>query len=146
VEWGESVGKSKELIKELEIEKNILWIAPVSAKDMAKYIQSVDLMADQFYLGAFGSTLPRALACGTPSMIFLDEQLLSWCFSEMPPVINVCNQSEVYEGLDKVYKNKDWVESNYKRSKEWFLKYHSSTVIVEKLSVAYQNALIKNEL
>jgi hypothetical protein len=142
VEWGENIIESKKLIKELEIEKNIIWIAPVSAKGMAKYIQSADLMADQFYLGAFGSTLPRALACGTPSMIFLDEKLHSWCFNEMPPVINVCSQGEVCEGLNTVYENKNWVYLNSISSKEWFLNFHSSKVIVEKLSNAYQNALM----
>jgi hypothetical protein len=142
VEWGQNVKESKLLISRLKIEKNIIWIPPISAKEMAKMIESVDLLADQFYLGAFGSTLPRALACGTPSMIYLDEHLHHWCFDEMPPVINACNEKEVFEGLLKAHFDKLWADENFNTSKEWYAKYHSSKVIIEKLSTAYREALM----
>jgi hypothetical protein len=142
VEWGQNVKESKLLISRLKIEKNIIWIPPISAKEMAKMIESVDLLADQFYLGAFGSTLPRALACGTPSMIYLDEQLHHWCFDEMPPVINACNEKEVFEGLIKAHFDQLWANENFNTSKAWYAKYHSSKVIIEKLSIAYREALM----
>jgi glycosyltransferase involved in cell wall biosynthesis len=141
VEWGQHVNKTKQLIKQLNIKENIIWIAPISAKKMAEYIQSVDLLADQFYLGAFGSTLPRALACGTPAMIFLNEKLHEWCFREMPPVINARNQEEVNAGLIKAFRDRDWVAENSKNSMEWYKKYHSSEVIVATLNEAYKNCL-----
>lgn len=141
VEWGLTVDKSKKLIKSLGIEANIVWISPQTATGMAKYIMSTDLLADQFYLGAFGSTLPRALACGKPAMLCLDEKLHDWCFETMPPVINACDDDSVLSGLLTVYRDKAWVKENAIRGYDWYQRFHSSAMIVDKLTSIYKSVL-----
>lgn len=141
VEWGNSVEKSKSLIKELGISDNIAWIKPVNATGMAKYIHCTDLLADQFFLGAFGSTLPRALACGKPAMLYVNEELHSWCFQQPPPVVNVRNSIEVFDGLSKVYNDKEWVKDLTNKGMAWYQQNHSNQVILEKLSRIYEAVL-----
>ncbi|MFH1021894.1 MAG: glycosyltransferase [Planctomycetota bacterium] len=141
VEWGNTVEKSKGLIRELGITENIVWIQPLNAMGMAKYILSTDLLADQFFLGAFGSTLPRALACGKPAMLRLKVDVHEWCFAEMPPVVNVSNPEEVFSGLVTVFKNKEWVKNTVARGLAWYRRYHSNQVILERLSKIYESIL-----
>ena len=141
VEWGNMVDKSKELISELGISGNIVWIQPQNTHGMARYILATDLLADQFYLGAFGSTLPRALACGRPAMIYLNTELHEWCFKEMPPVINVRTSDEVFAGLVTAYSDKEGVRNVATQGATWYRRYHSNQVIKDKLLSIYKTVL-----
>lgn len=141
VEWGEKVNESKSLLKELGIEDRILWVRPVPNRKMIRYIQATEMLADQFYLGAFGSTLPKALACAKPAMLYLDVSKHEWCFPEMPPVCNVKTSEEVFQDLSKIYLDKNWSDHLCKAGREWYERYHSNQVIIERLLFAYKRAL-----
>ena len=141
VEWGNTVDASRALIKELDISDNIVWIQPQNTAGMAMYISSTDLLADQFFLGAFGSTLPRALASAKPAMLYLNVALHEWCFEEMPPIINAGNDSEVFYGLTVAYRDKDWINDLAVRGHQWYQRYHSNEVIGDRLFSVYQSVL-----
>ncbi len=141
VEWGQKVCESKDLIRQLGIEKNIIWIKPLHNYAMIKVILSSDLVADQFYLGAFGSTTPKALMCGKPAMLFIDESLHKWCFDEMPPVLNTATSECVFTELIKLYTDKNFAKKLSFDSKEWYMKYHSNNLIKDKLLMMINNVL-----
>ncbi len=137
VAWGQMIDESKALLAELGIADRVKWIEPVHMADMARYTDACDVLADQFYLGAFGSTMPRALAQGTPSLICLDEDIHRWCFDAMPPVINVRTPDAVYRGLKRAYEDPDWLGDLAERGIAWYRRYHSNRVIYETLSRLY---------
>ncbi len=141
VNWGLKVEQSKQLIRELGIESNIKWIEPVSHQTMLHYINACDVLADQFFLGAFGSTMPKALMCGTPALIYLNEDLHKWCFPEMPPVLNVINCDEICNQLLYFLNNPTLVAELSTKSKEWYQKWHSSHAVVNKLLSVYKSVL-----
>jgi hypothetical protein len=141
VEWGKSVNQSKKLLEELGIADRIMWIQPQPNRNMIRYIFASDLLADQFYLGAFGSTMPKALACGKPAMLYLNFDVHKWCFDKMPPVINARTDREVFEGLTKVYTNKEWVSQLLEDGQSWYRRYHSNDVILNKLLAVYKGVL-----
>ena len=141
VEWGKSVVQSKRLIEELGIDNRVIWIQPQPNRRMVRYILATDLVADQFHLGAFGSTMPKALACGRPAMLYLNSDIHRWCFDKLPPVINAKSKQEVFEGLKKAYADKDWVSKRVKEGKSWYRRYHSNDVILNKLLSIYKDVL-----
>ena len=141
VEWGKSVNDSKRLLEELKIAERVLWIQPLPNRKMIRYICATDLLADQFYLGAFGSTMPKALVCSKPAMLSLDCKIHEWCFDEMPPAINARTQDEVFEGLRKLYTSKEWAQKLCVKGKEWYEKYHSNRVVLERLTKVYREVL-----
>ncbi len=145
VEWGKFVDKSKSLLEELNITDRVMWIPPQPNRKMIRYIHATDLLADQFYLGAFGSTMPKALACGRPAMLYLNEEIHNWCFDEMPPVINTRTDREVFEGLKKLYADKAWRHQLVEDGKTWYRKYHSNDVILHRLLQCYEKALSVSE-
>jgi hypothetical protein len=144
VKWGKSVIDSMRLLDGLGIADKILWIPPQPNRRMVRYIHATDLVADQFYLGAFGSTMPKALACGKPAMLYLNFDIHKWYFDEMPPVINAGTEENVFEGLVKVYTDKGWAAQLAAEGISWYKKYHSNQVIVKRLLAAYTNVLIDN--
>ena len=133
VDWGATVKQSKQLLNELGIAKHVRWIAPVPNQQMSRYIQACDLLADQFFLGAFGSTMPKALMLGVPAMLYLNEQMHRWCFDEMPPVLNARNPDEVFEGLRQLYQEPSFAADLSRRGLDWYRKYHSNQVIANRL-------------
>jgi len=100
---------------------------------LIKIILSSDLVADQFYLGAFGSTMPKALLCSKPSMLYLDDSLHDWCFEEMPPIINTKDEVDVFAGLKKLYEDEVYSERLKVDSRAWYDRYHSNELILNKL-------------
>ncbi|MED7787548.1 hypothetical protein [Francisella sp. 19X1-34] len=134
ISWGLKVEDSKSLIESLGIQDNIIWLKPKGTYEMTRTILGIDLLADQFYLGAFGSTAPRAWLCSKPSMLYLNEDMHEWCFDEMPINIQAKSPEDVFDGLKYIYSCV--VDNKHEfgeKSREWYKKHHSNSVIREKL-------------
>lgn len=144
--WGKKINESKNLIKELGIEENIIWVKPMHNYNMIKTVLSVDILVDQFTLGAFGSTMPKALMCHKPSMMYLNESLHKWCLTEMPPVENVQDKEQVYNSLKRIYLDKQYVEELNNKSFRWYDFYHSNKYIFKELLSVYSKVKGNNVL
>lgn len=145
IDWGQKVNESKVLISSLGIDNNVVWIKPMHNYAMIRTILSTDLVADQFYLGAFGSTTPKALMCGKPAMLYLDESLHQWCFDEMPPVLNTATSEDVFSSLTQLYKDAEFAKDIGEKSKKWYFRYHSNELIKDKLLNMIKNVLKTND-
>jgi hypothetical protein len=144
IEWGHKVEQSKTLVNTLGIADRIAWVPPQNAAGMAAYIKASDVLADQFFLGAWGSTMPRALYFGTPAMLYVNESVHRWCFPEMPPVVNTGTSEEVYDGLCRL------LDENYRRDltargRAWYDTYHSNGVIAEGFIGAMRDVLAPDQ-
>ncbi len=133
VEWGRKVTESKQLLEELGIAQRVKWVRPLHSCNVSRYMDACDLVADQFFLGAFGSIMPRALAHGKPAMLCLDEEIHRWCFPELPPIINAKTSEEVYQGLAGAYRNPETLHELGLQGRQWYHRYHSNAVVKGRL-------------
>jgi glycosyltransferase involved in cell wall biosynthesis len=134
VDWGQKVDDSKALIAELGIASRVLWIPTQGNRRMSEYVAACDVLADQFWLGAFGSTTPKAFLHGRPALLYLDEERHRWCMPELPPVLNAKLPDEVFEALREVYESADRGQELGARSRAWYDRYHSNRVIVQRFA------------
>ena len=102
-------------------------------------------MADYFFLGAFGSTMPKALALGKPGLLNLNVEVHRWCFDDMQPVLNVQTSDQICDALKSLYETPSLCNEISVKFYKWYQKYHSNRVIVEKLCSLYQNVLGKSK-
>lgn len=130
-EWGISVDSTKKLIKDLNIEDRVIWTNPLPNIEFIKLLSLTDIVADQFYLGAFGSLTPKALMLGIPVLLYLDKDKHNWALEEMPPVLNTSSSDNVFKALKDLYINPELRKSISKHSKEWYHKYHSNKKIFD---------------
>ena len=144
VEWGRTVDRSKQLLDSLGVADRVLWVPPMPNRAMIGHLRACDLLADQFFLGAFGSTMPKALLHGSPAMLYLDESRHGWCFPEMPPVVNVSTPEEVFEGLRRVYADPAYRKWLIDRGRAWYHRYHSAAVITERFTEAIAAVLAED--
>ena len=105
------------------------WVVPQPNQEMMRYAAAADVLADQFYLGAFGSTTPKALMLETPAMLYLDESVHEWCFEEMPPVLNAKTPDEVFAALKRVHADPAFSKALSKDALAWYQRYHSNACI-----------------
>lgn len=129
VAWGKTLQESKDLIAELGITDRVLWIDPQPTAKMTRFLRAADVVADQFYLGAFGGIMPKAMVYGRPSLIYLNEQRHEWCFPEMPPVCNTRTPDEVFAALCRLRHDPGYTRRLIKDGLRWYSKYHSSEVV-----------------
>jgi glycosyltransferase involved in cell wall biosynthesis len=141
VEWGQSVRQSKELLRSMGVADRVKWIAPQSHRRMLAYITACDVLADQFFLGAFGTTMPKALMCGRPAMIYLNTEIHRWCFPQAPPVVNVNSSEEIFASLCRLNNEPAYRTSIQELGKEWYWRWHSSERGVNLLLEVYRQVL-----
>jgi hypothetical protein len=141
VEWGATVAESRRLIAALGIEHRVLWIPPQPGLSLARHMLACDVVADQFYLGAFGSTMPRALYLERPAVIHLDLASHRWCLPELPPVINAQAPADIHAGLLKAFDDRAWLASLAGRGRVWYDAYHSNAVVRRMLLDLYAELL-----
>jgi glycosyltransferase involved in cell wall biosynthesis len=133
VDWGATVEESRKLLERRGIANRVEWIDPLPHQRMVEMIRASDLLADQFFLGAFGSTMPKALLHECPAMLYLDEARHEWCFPEMPPVLNARTPGEVTEGLLRLYQEPELARQLAADGRRWYQEYHSSDRIGREL-------------
>lgn len=141
VNWGTCVQASRELIAALGIEARVRWIEPLPHRAMMRMIESCDALADQFFLGAFGSTMPKALSCGRPALMYLDVEKHRWCFPEPPPVANVRTPEQVHAALERMYRDPDHYRALCAQGRAWYERWHSSDVVANALCDIFREAL-----
>ncbi len=141
VDWGQMVDESKALLKALDCSHRTIWIKPQAHRSFAHWINASDAIADQFYLGAFGSLTPKAMACGKPVLLNLNVEMHKWCFEEMPPVLNTKTPNEVFEALKRIVMNPEELRKIGAESRAWYQREHSMHLVAQRLVTAYEKAM-----
>jgi glycosyltransferase involved in cell wall biosynthesis len=129
VSWGQSLQASRELLAQLGVADRVAWIPVQPGIRLGEWMQAADLVADQFWLGAFGSLTPKAMRLSRPVLLNMDEQRHRWCFPELPPVLNSRTPGEVADHLAWCWRDRAAMRQCGERSADWYRRYHSNEVI-----------------
>ena len=138
VKWGATLDSTQSLLRDRGIAGRVHWIDPVPGPALARYMAAADVVADQFYLGAFGAITPRALGLGTPALLHLDVDVHQWAFAEAPPVINASAPEEIAGSLRRGYDDRSWLTDLGRRGREWYDRFHSNEVVRRALMETYR--------
>lgn len=139
VNWGKDKERSKELVKSLGIENNVLILEQLGAKDLLYYYNICDVVADQFIQPGIGAIGIETLFCEKPLIIKCDESAYHGIYPEPIPLLNA---STVEEILEKLKQSKDEkTQLLAKKGKEWAQKYLAPIVIARKSAIIYESVL-----
>jgi len=133
--WGEDLALSMDLLQKLGT-KNVVWHETMTKPQLVSMYRKCDVVLDQFVVGSYGTAAPEAMSCGKPVVMFLDQELNTMAFGEMPPVINTRSPDEIVDALSSVGK-KGMLELG-QRSRDWILRKHSLEVVAKVNLNAYQ--------
>lgn len=138
--WGTDLDASRALAKSLGVEKQLIWISPLSRVNMIEMLQASDVVLDQTILPCFGSTAPQALACGTPTIMSYKPETTAWIIKEPAPLLQAMNPSEI-AGCVKQALDPSWLKSFKQEAANWIDTYHSVPVALNQQLGVYKQIL-----
>jgi glycosyltransferase involved in cell wall biosynthesis len=131
-DWGQEVDRSKALVKELGIERNVRWSQPLPKLRLIDAYRAADIVLDQFLIGTFGAVAPEAMACGRPVIMAFDLQLHAWCFPVLPPIVNARTTEEIYAELSRLAGDGEARRALGSAGREWVEQHHSWRLVVDR--------------
>jgi glycosyltransferase involved in cell wall biosynthesis len=131
---------ARRLVAELGLELHVTWHAELPKSELIAHFNMADVVADQFDIGAYGTTALEAMACAKPVLVHVDKECAARCYSELPPVLSVRSEDEILAGLfDMQDASRRAVLGQ--RAREWIVRHHDSETVGRQLVSLYRETL-----
>ncbi|TLS69038.1 glycosyltransferase [Mariprofundus erugo] len=141
VEWGRDVECSKELIRQLGIDKAVVWVKPMKKRQLwAKYL-SVHAVIDQFLLPALGGVGFETMALGRRLLTAMDMELAVRFFGASPPLFDVRDVASTIVAMRRVLEDPQDQQRIGDDAREWINSYHSADRVCRIQVDAYRRIL-----
>lgn len=144
---------AKELLKDLEIDNRVVWLPKMEVYKLVEWFRCADIGADQFAGGALGLVSFDTMACGTPLFSYMQlesDQETFWppssVYEELPPIINVSTEEEIFKALDYYSHHKDELLLLGEKSREWVVNNMSESIVARKYLTLYNSILAKEAI
>jgi len=126
---GPDINRAKELIRELQIEKQVLWLRPEHGygftRDQLISLYSVaDVVADDFGVGWFGSIVLEALSIGKPVISHVDAEVMVQLYP-WHPILSECSVEGIAAVLTRLATDRSFHSTLSARGREWIEEFHS---------------------
>jgi len=139
--WGQEVTRSRRLIDELGIARQVVWMPPLNKMKLIDYYNAADVVLDQFTLGVFGTVTPEAMACGKPVVMYFNREVHEWCYAEMPPVVSARTEDDIFERLAELGRDQARRAAIGQASRAWVEKYHGWELVADRQIAIYRELL-----
>ena len=141
LEWGQELERSKALIRELGIERNVRWSPPLPKLRLIDAYRAADIVLDQFLIGTFGAVAPEAMACSRPVVMSYEPEIHTWCFPEPPPLVDARTPEDIYRALARLSADASERKTLGRRGREWVERHHGWRLVVERHLAIYEEVL-----
>jgi glycosyltransferase involved in cell wall biosynthesis len=139
--WGSNIADSKKLIKTLGIEAHVKWVPALASYAFEKMFAQVDLVADQFFLGAFGGIVPKALASSRVVVTYLKLGDLEGIYDEPPPVLVANTEFKIADQIKEVLANDELRRDLECRGRDWVEQYHGKRELINREVAVFRKSL-----
>lgn len=139
-QWGPDVGKTKQLITELGLDGKVFWEALTSKPRLRKRQQAADLIADQFVMPGYGTSVVESMAAGKAVLLAASEWPSSAYLPQQPPFIRAANQDEIVRALS-TSADDDVIVQRGKESLQWVHACHSYLSVSDSYVTVYRSVL-----
>lgn len=140
-DWGQEVDRSKALVRELGIERNVRWSQPLPKLRLIDAYRAADVVLDQFLIGTFGAVAPEAMACARPVVMAFDPALHRWCFSEQPPIVDARTSEQIHAQLSRLAGDGEARAALGAAGRSWVERHHGWRVAVERQLAIYEEVV-----
>jgi glycosyltransferase involved in cell wall biosynthesis len=138
-DWGTDVAKSRHLIRELGVEAKVLWTSLCSKPVLRARQRAADLIADQFVMPGYGTSVLEAMAAGKSVLMVPLTEADRVYFEELPPFFGHSEPNVIAEILTSVV-DSGGLEARNAASLLWLVNNHSPDAGIPKLLSVYEAA------
>lgn len=111
---------------------------------LTDYYHNSDLVVDQFGVGSTGLIGQEVMACAKPLLQYIDVSTYEKFYSESPPILNAETEDQIYLAIQNLLNDTKLGVEIGKKAREWLLKYHDHSKIIQKYIYLY-NAINDKE-
>lgn len=120
---------AREIIQQLDIQKNVVWLTSPTPEGFPRqkllsFYSFADIVADEFATGWFGLVVLEGLACGKPTLCYVDEQVMEQLYP-WHPILSAKEPEAIADLIAKIYFDKMAAETIGKQSRIWIDTFHS---------------------
>ena len=142
--WGRDAGRAQGLLSEPKAARRTTMIpGPISREEMAGYMSSSDILADQFNTGSFTRMGIEAFHFGIPILVNLDHPLYQRTHGDMPSVLQCATENDIYRKISWSLENRDRLESIASDSQKWVMRHFDIQKNIDRHVELYQKILKK---
>ncbi len=134
---------ARQLVEQLQIVDHVTFLGQMKKEELIIHLNMADIVADQFDLGAFGTTALEAMACSKPVLVYVNEECADQCYSERPPVLNARSEDEMLSLLQKAA-DYDFRNELGKRARDWVIGNHEALQVAERLIDIYRSVCARS--
>jgi glycosyltransferase involved in cell wall biosynthesis len=123
--WGMNRSDSMRIVREADMEKKVKFLdVSLSKPLLLDMFRAVDLVVDQFNLGAYGTAALEAMSVGTPVMMWIDTPSFNTAGMSVPPVLNARTEDEIFNLLNKINHSEIDLTDRGRTSLSWIEEVH----------------------
>jgi hypothetical protein len=145
VEYGPDIEATKELIDDLGISQNVIWVPILQRKEIMSILQACDIGVGEFRSDhgiLWGGTGWEVLSCGKPllqSFNFSDASFESEFGYPPPFMLDVKSCQDVTTHFNTLYNDVDGFDAIHNKVSEWFERYNGIGLAKQWLDLLEKN-------
>jgi glycosyltransferase involved in cell wall biosynthesis len=131
---------ARRLVADLRLGSHVTWLAELTRPELVAHFNMADVVADQFDIGAYGTTTLEAMACAKPVLVYVDRECAARCYAELPPVLSVRSEEEILSSLLSM-QDAGRRAALGRQARQWVVRYHDSEAVGRQLISLYRETL-----
>ncbi|MCP4151626.1 MAG: glycosyltransferase [bacterium] len=109
------------------------------------FYRACDFAVDQFELGIYGTSACEAMSCGTPVLMWIDNELYARKGGVTPPVLNARSERDILALLKDILSGKSDLEAAAGDARKYVKEVHDEEQWVKKLAAYFEGIINPNE-
>ncbi len=97
--WGPDLEKTRQLIRQLGLETKVVWERLCSKPLLRMRQRAADLVADQFVMAGYGTSVLESMAAGKPIVMAAADPAAGRHFIAPPPFVGAASEDEILAAL-----------------------------------------------
>jgi len=131
---------ARRLVAELGLSEKVTFLPEMDKQSLIEHYRLADVVADQFDMGAFGTTGLEAMSCGKPLLIHIDGDWAGRCYSTPPPVLYARSEDEILQRIREAADARLRDELG-RQAREWIIDQHQGSKSAQRLIALYEEIL-----
>ena len=140
IEAGPDAPLATALVRDLGVDSRVCFVPPMDKAALLQHYRWCDVIVDQFGMPKLGVNALEGMSCGRPMMVSIDNETVSQCYAEPPPLYACTTEDEILRELKSIG-TKEAARDRGTMCREWILRHHHWDRVTSQVIDVYEQVL-----